>query len=213
MSTLASEITIADVCSTVCSGWDQRKHQSSASMAYVAGIHQWPVDSPHKRPVTRKCVHLMTSSCFAGISGIWNVISIILELNWWKQRNKPQEKITLLRHSINQLYHILLYHIIWYYIHNPCKFRRFYHKSHTRTLDIFEKATRDRAHVYVKYKILYSDDDVYVVCHPDHICLHITLSLREVNMNFLSTCQPASVHLRLIAHEICVKCHQLAGVS
>ena len=35
-------------------GADQRKHQSSASLAFVCGIHRWPVNSPHKRPVTRK---------------------------------------------------------------------------------------------------------------------------------------------------------------
>ena len=27
----------------VCSGADQRKHQSSASLAFVSGIHRWPV--------------------------------------------------------------------------------------------------------------------------------------------------------------------------
>ena len=49
--------------STVCSGADQRKHQSSASLAFVRGIHRSPVNSPHKGPVTRKCFHLVTSSC------------------------------------------------------------------------------------------------------------------------------------------------------
>ena len=33
---------------------DQRKHQSSASLAFVRGIHLWPVNSPHKGPVTGK---------------------------------------------------------------------------------------------------------------------------------------------------------------
>ena len=33
---------------------DQRNHQSSASLAFVRGIHRWPVDYPHKGPVTRK---------------------------------------------------------------------------------------------------------------------------------------------------------------
>ena len=45
----------------------QRKHQSSASLSYLRGIHRWPVNSPHKGSVTRKCFHLMTSSyvlCF-----------------------------------------------------------------------------------------------------------------------------------------------------
>ena len=33
---------------------DQRKHQSSASLAFMRGIHRWPVNSPHKGPLTRK---------------------------------------------------------------------------------------------------------------------------------------------------------------
>ena len=42
------------VNSTICSGEDQRRHQSSASLAFARGIHRWPVNSPHKGPVTRK---------------------------------------------------------------------------------------------------------------------------------------------------------------
>ena len=38
----------------VYSGADQRKHQCSASLAFVRGIHRWPVNSLHKGPVTRK---------------------------------------------------------------------------------------------------------------------------------------------------------------
>ena len=41
-------------CSTVYSGADERKHESSASLAFVRGIHRWSVNSPHKGPVTRK---------------------------------------------------------------------------------------------------------------------------------------------------------------
>ena len=36
------------------SGTDQRKCQSSASLAFVREIHRWPVHSPHKEPVTRE---------------------------------------------------------------------------------------------------------------------------------------------------------------
>ena len=36
------------------SATDQRKHQSSASLAFVRRIHWWPVNSLHKWPVTRK---------------------------------------------------------------------------------------------------------------------------------------------------------------
>ena len=35
------------------SGAHQRKHQSSASLAFVRGIHRWTVNSPPKWPVTR----------------------------------------------------------------------------------------------------------------------------------------------------------------
>ena len=38
----------------VYSNADHRKHQSSASLAFVRGIHRGPVNSPHKWPVTRK---------------------------------------------------------------------------------------------------------------------------------------------------------------
>ena len=62
MDAMASQITsLAIVCSTVYSGIDQRKHQSSASLAFVRGIHRWPVNSPHKGRVTWKRF-LMTSS-------------------------------------------------------------------------------------------------------------------------------------------------------
>ena len=49
---LITSLTI--VYSTVCSDADQRKHQSSASLAFVWGIHRGPLNSPHKWPVTRK---------------------------------------------------------------------------------------------------------------------------------------------------------------
>ena len=37
-----------------CSGADQSKYQTSASLTFMRGIHRWPVNSPHKVPVTRK---------------------------------------------------------------------------------------------------------------------------------------------------------------
>ena len=54
ISAMAYQITgVLILCLTVCSGADQRKHQSSASLAFVRGIHRSPVDSPYKKgPVT-----------------------------------------------------------------------------------------------------------------------------------------------------------------
>ena len=55
MGATASQITsLTIVYWTVYSGADQRKHQGSASLAFVRGIHQWPVNSPHKWPVKRE---------------------------------------------------------------------------------------------------------------------------------------------------------------
>ena len=52
---MASQITSLTIAySTVYPGTDRRKHQSSASLASVRGIHRSPVNSPHKGPVTQE---------------------------------------------------------------------------------------------------------------------------------------------------------------
>ena len=71
MSTIASQITsLTIVYSTVYSGADHRKHQSSASLAFVQGIHRRPVNSTHKGPVTRK---------------IFSFDDVIMDVVWQKQ--------------------------------------------------------------------------------------------------------------------------------
>ena len=81
MTMLASQITsLTVVYSIVYSGVNQRKHQSSASLAFVREIHRGPVNFPHKGPVTRKMFpfddvimdhennsHCVTSSCISYI--------------------------------------------------------------------------------------------------------------------------------------------------
>ena len=55
MGAMASQITfLMIVYSTVYSGADQSKHQSSALLAFVWGIHRWPVNSSQKWSITRK---------------------------------------------------------------------------------------------------------------------------------------------------------------
>ena len=73
MGTMASQITsLTIVYSIVYSGADQRKHQSPASLALVRGLHRWPVNSPHKWPVTRKIFPfddvIMQSPLYAALS-------------------------------------------------------------------------------------------------------------------------------------------------
>ena len=54
-SAMASQIAgVLNVYSTVCSGTDRRKHQSSVSLDFVREILRWPVNSLHNGPVARK---------------------------------------------------------------------------------------------------------------------------------------------------------------
>ena len=72
--TIATQITsLTIVYSAVYSDADQEKHQNSASLAFVRGIHQGPVNSPHKWPVTRKMfsfddVIMATGLCPSSVS-------------------------------------------------------------------------------------------------------------------------------------------------
>ena len=54
MTTMSQITSLPIFYSTVYSRRRSKKHQSSASLAFVRGIHRWPVNSPHKWPVTRK---------------------------------------------------------------------------------------------------------------------------------------------------------------
>ena len=65
MTTMASQITsLTIVYLTVYSDADQRIHQSSASLAFVWGIHRDRWIPRTKGKLRGKCFHLMTSSCF-----------------------------------------------------------------------------------------------------------------------------------------------------
>ena len=67
MTTMESQITsLTVVHSNVYSDTDQRKHQSSASLAFVWGIHRDRWIPRTKGQLRGKCFHLMTSSWYSG---------------------------------------------------------------------------------------------------------------------------------------------------
>ena len=73
MGSIASHIiSLTTVYSIVYSDADQRKHQSSASLAFMLGIHRWPVNSPHKWPVTRKMFPFDDASCILKMRYFFN---------------------------------------------------------------------------------------------------------------------------------------------
>ena len=99
MSAAVSQITsLAIVYSFVCSGADQRKHQSSASLAFVRGIHRWPVNTQHKGPVTRN-VFLFGDVIMQFETPCWtrliNPGASELLVNWWSSNLVNVPKITL----------------------------------------------------------------------------------------------------------------------
>ena len=78
MTTMASQITsLTVVYSTVYSDADQRKHQSSASLAFVWGIHRDRWIPRTKGQLRGKCFHLMTSSWG---SETWKCIANLLPI-------------------------------------------------------------------------------------------------------------------------------------
>ena len=107
MTTMSSQITsLTVVYSAVYSDSDQRKHQSSASLAFVWGIHRDRWIPRTKGQLRGKCFHLMTSSCnyfltplpcLPGASElihwklrplwprsyIWNTVQILLDNPWY----------------------------------------------------------------------------------------------------------------------------------
>ena len=77
MSAIASQITsLTIVYSIVYSDADQRNHQSSASLAFVWGIHRDRWIPRTKGQLRGKCFHSMTSSCIF----VTHLITIIIKL-------------------------------------------------------------------------------------------------------------------------------------
>ena len=84
MTTVASQITsLTVVYSTVYSDVDQRKHQRSASLAFVWGIHRDRWIPRTKGQLRGKCFHLMTSSC------AWHIVAQCLSrlAGWFNKRS------------------------------------------------------------------------------------------------------------------------------
>ena len=92
MGTIASQITsLTIVYTTVCSDADQSKHQSSASLAFVWGIHRDRWIPRTKGQLRGKCFHLMTSS--------WTGSSLIQVMDWcWFGAKRLPESMTVYCH-------------------------------------------------------------------------------------------------------------------
>ena len=111
MTTIASQITsLTVVYSIVYSGADQRKHQSSASLAFVWGIHRDRWTPRTKGQLRGKCVHLITSSWIS--QRTWLVVALNIsnkislgwnyqELHWWQVSNAAGNVLALSNQAIS----------------------------------------------------------------------------------------------------------------
>ena len=108
MSTIVFQITsLTIVISTVYSGAGKIKRQSSASLVFVRGIHRWPVNSPHKGPVTRKMfpfddvithkLYLITNNGLSHFESILN--RLISHFIFWYKLTLLKQGLVLLQRS------------------------------------------------------------------------------------------------------------------
>ena len=117
MSAMASQMTsLTIVYSTVYWGAHQRKHQSSASQAFVRGIHRWPVRSPHKWPVTRRMFPFLDVIMLYCDRNVLNIFAVI-----WREWSffHPFVTIPFMKKSeikIKILYHTLVFRLHQYWI-------------------------------------------------------------------------------------------------
>ena len=106
MRTIASQTTsLTIVYSTVYSGADQRKHQSSVSLAFVRGIYRGPVYSPHKWPVTRKMFPF--DDVIMENSDLWYINQLQSEAQW---RTASRQHFFLEISPVTYLFYLSLTH-------------------------------------------------------------------------------------------------------
>ena len=105
MGAIASQITsLTIVYSTVYSVADQSKHQSSASLAFVWGIHRGPVNSPHKWPVTRKMLPFDDVIMVIENHSTWHEI---VRIGW--DMFVPGRCCSLLTHEIKYVHRTIIF--------------------------------------------------------------------------------------------------------
>ena len=123
MSTMASQITgIWTVCSAVCSGVHQIKHQSSAPLAFVRGTYRCPLDSIHNGPEYVSIWwrhHAITSTSALrqlSLSTTRPLVQSVSNLTAMKPSTLPQpcwestqHKLSLMR-TICSCYHVIVLH-------------------------------------------------------------------------------------------------------
>ena len=159
--TMASRITsLTIIYFTIYSGADQRKHQNSALLAFLRGIHRWPMNSPHKCPETRNMFPFddvtmevamkVTFINFLKLGEQCMYIRCHLLATWWhccyssstKLQFQPPVKIVIQRTNMHlsriQTYHSGTIRGIYSAVFSTHKNRRIRHTKNARLATFYE---------------------------------------------------------------------------
>ena len=124
MTAIVSQITGDPIVwSTVCSGADLRKHQSSVSLAFVRRIHPWSVYCPHKGPVTRKLFPFDDVVIFGGDTRVFYLFHRS-KLTKWAIKWMPEGYVAYMAfgRTLPRYCHHLIVDLAWHgyicYYHN-----------------------------------------------------------------------------------------------
>ena len=188
MGAMVCQITSPTIIySTVYSGADQRKHQSYTSLAFVREIHRWPVNSPHKWPVTRKMfpfddviTHikmLFYGTCLGipwGTSDDIVHISTVGHIDQWIHL-RPQQMADILQTGFSNTFWWKRIFVFWFKFYRNCP-------SETNTCQHWKKSvvfyrilTSPRVHQgYVGINYVF---DFCVVCLIS-VCMYVCMYYR-----------------------------------
>ena len=84
--------------------WNQRKHQSSASLAFVRGVYLWPVNSPHKGPVTQKMFPFVITETYTDLQ------KFDITLVSWSARGNTATQMTIF---FSRISHRIFWNFVW----------------------------------------------------------------------------------------------------
>ena len=182
MGAIASLITrLKIVYSTVYSDADQRKHQSSASLASVWGIHRGPVNSPHKWPVTQKMFPFddVIMMMFHSMLLFWDS----------PQSSRVTGTCTTLVVCISLV--LVLRDLVWkdvnWRCNNPWLVYLWGRHSKYRHKLIYDCSDRSEANMNTTYSSEARDDlelGIEGIIRLHHVCAHWHSSLVSRNMSF-----------------------------
>ena len=171
MGAIASQVTsLTIVYSAVYSDADQRKYQSSASLAFVRGIHRGSVNPTHKWPVTRKMfpfddvimekIHIFDCAC--ALTRATTTLAP-LSANWELKWLLPRWQVHLLITRTPLTYHPRTLQIN--HAHHWCMegipLKRYTQKTMTcipsgLIHNIFDKATWSQKNMFFKWHVSFA---------------------------------------------------------